>query len=132
MHETERKERHEVFKQSNEAAITYSEKALYYAFYLNGGAVAALLTRSGNDCMQAAVSLGWGAFWAVLSIGITFIYQLFVAASWKGDPEQPTFICNFITQIHVKYKTLELARLIPIFFWCLSLIQFLRGISKLS
>lgn len=132
MDEKDRAERHEIFKQSNVAAVEYSNKAMYFAFYLNGGAVAALLTRSGNEYIQAAIDFGWGAFWAVICIGFTYLYQLLIAASWKGDPKEGAFSFDLIITAKIKYSTMNLLRIIPIFFWIISLAQFLIGISKLS
>lgn len=121
----------EMAKQSNEAAIKYSEKAVLYLFYLNGGAATALFARAEESFYPAAVSFAWGAFLAVMCIGISYLYQMIITASWYASPRSKSFQISPVAQFKISFKTIEIIRLFPISCWICSAIFFVFGITKL-
>ena len=109
----------EMIKQSNAATITFSEKSVLYAFYLNGGAATALLARGKEAFYPAASSFALGAFWAVICMGLVYAYQLLITYTWGREMKKNTlYVVEFI-------------RILPVAAWCLSMYQFLKGIDQL-
>lgn len=129
MDESEKKHRQEIMKQSNAAAITYSDKAVLYAFYLNGGAATALFARADSAFFAAAALFAWGAFWAVICMGLTYFVQSLITASWDGDKPSEKIRISFIINFTIPYWVVEKFRLLAILPWGYSMYMFYCGIS---
>lgn len=132
MDDLQKKHRQVMFKESNAATITYSEKAVLYAFYLNGAASTALLARADASFYPAAASFGWGAFWAVVCIGLSYVYQLLITQTWSGETPPISIRVQLIFEFNIKSAIVEKLRAIPILTWCFAMVQFIRGIAQLS
>lgn len=131
MEEKELTHRLEMAKQSNEAAIKYSERSVLYLFYLNGGAATALLARAEQAFYPAAASLAWGAFFAVICMGLSYWYQMLMTSTWYADPQAKTCKVPFIVQLELSFRTIDALRILPVIFWILAAVQFMRGISQI-
>lgn len=133
MDEKELDHRLEMAKESNNAAICYSEKSVLYMFYLNGGAATALFARAEQIFYPAATWFAIGAFLSVICMGLSYTYQMFITSSWYANPHDEKFIINSpIKQFLLSFTMLEKLRLVPILFWILAAACFVMGLVKVN
>ena len=123
----------QIFQDSNKVASEYARHAISFSFYLNGAAATAILASGKTDFYSTAISLGFGAAFAVISMGLSYIYEMLVANTWKEEEIERNNIKGFYhfvicKNIFISNKLFEILRLIPILFWLFSVISFFTGL----
>jgi hypothetical protein len=74
--------RTEIFKQSNQAAIDFSLKALSYLFLLNGAAATALLAQDSFWLKITACLFAVGALFSIFALAFAYLHMKVTAHSW--------------------------------------------------
>lgn len=117
---------HEIYKDSNKAAMDYAKDAIRFAFFLNGAAATALFAKVQVVFVFPAALFAIGAALAVFCMGFSYIVQLALAETWRqGGPRYSFHIGP--KEIFLTRSTMETGRLVAIVFWLSSMILFFCG-----
>ena len=109
--------------------MEYSKNAIQFAFLLNGAAATALLSKSDNAYLCAAIYLAMGAGLAVLCMGTTYVTQILLCETWIQEKE-PYNIFFLGKWRKFTYANIELTRMVAIALWILSMAMFFVGTYK--
>jgi len=74
---------HDLYKQTNQAAIDFSLKTLSSLFLLNGAAATALLAQNYLPLKWPALAFGVAALLAVIAMGISYIFTLYMGETFR-------------------------------------------------
>ena len=78
--------RDELYRDANNMVMQYAKYAIQFAFLLDGAAATALFTKVGDAYTTAASIFAFGAWCAVVCMGVTYVTQLLIAETWRQDP----------------------------------------------
>ena len=124
----------DMLKQTNQAAIDFSIKTIWSLFLINGAAATALLSTKITSFYFSATFFALGAITAVLAFGVSYVYCLLLAETWRPgnnlkDPGEKIFLFDFfIFKKSMSENDINKARIIPILFTIASVLLFLVGI----
>lgn len=125
--------RREMFRQTNQAAVDFSLKSLQGLFLLNGAAATALLANGKSALVSSALWFAVGAALAVAALGLSYLYTLLLAESWRtplpssSDEEYLPVEWPHKVQ-YISLRQLGRWRCCPIGVFILSLIFFCIGV----
>lgn len=119
----------EIFQDSNKMATEYAQNATTFAFYLNGAAATAILAAGKTEFYPAALWMGLGAACAVSCIGVSYVYMLILAETWRQNETEKNGVKGFFYQfwnsdIFISTRTTEKMRFLPAGLWGFSMIFF--------
>lgn len=79
--------RDELYRDTNNMVMQYAKHAIQFAFLLDGAAATALFAKAGDAYTTAASIFAFGAWFAVVSMGASYVAQLLIAETWRQDPD---------------------------------------------